>query len=120
MNKKQRELLDKCKQIRHFEQVAPLDDIFILPTRRNHDSGYKIMYVVGYNREENKHYLLDVYCDVINLGYFTQQLRDVNIDIPEDGIIHFWSNKSKFINQHRVSSCTFDAVDKNDLGGTNE
>ena len=108
MNKFQKELLEKCKNV-EYDDILPLfDDIYILPTNRKHDSGYKIMYIVGLNREENQYYLLDTYCDVVNFGDFVKNLKELNVDILENGIIHCWSNYQKIKSNFRVSSCTFD------------
>lgn len=110
MNKFQKELLKKCKHLKLNEEVPLLDGIYVLPTTKKHDSGYKIMYIVGY--AENEYYLLDTYCDVVNFGDFKKQLQELNIDIPDNGIIHCWSNKEKIKSNFRVSSCTFDLVER--------
>lgn len=112
MNKFQKELLNKCKRIKIDEETPLFDDIYILPTTRKHDSGYKIMYVVGLDRKNNQYYLLDTYCDVVNFGDLKKQLQELNIDILDNGIIHCWSNKEKIKSNFRVSSCTFDLVER--------
>lgn len=112
MNKFQRELLEKCKQVEVIDEVPLMDDIYVLPTNRKHDSGYKIMYIVGFNREKDEYFLLDIYCDVVNFGYLERKVKDINIDILDNGIIHYWSNYQRFKSLHRVSSCTFDMVDR--------
>lgn len=110
MNKYQNELLEKCKHTKLNDKLPLFDDIYILPTTKKHDSGYKIMYIVGLSREEAQYYLLDTYCDVVNLGDLVKQIQEINIDIYENGIIHLWSNREKFKSNFRVSSCTFDLV----------
>lgn len=112
MNKFQKELLEKCKDTNLFDELPLLDDIYILPTTRNHDSGYKIMYIVGLDRKKDQYYLLDTYCDVVNLGYFAKNIKNINIDILDNGVIHLWNNYQKFESNFRVSSCTFEFVDK--------
>lgn len=115
MNKFQKELLEKCKNVKLFDEVPLLDDIYILPTNRKHDSGYKIMNIVGLSREKDEYYLLDTYCDVVNFGDLTKYLKEINIDIYENGIIHCWNNYQQFESNFRVSSCTFDLVDRKNL-----
>lgn len=112
MNKFQRELLDKCKDIELTEDIPLLDDIYILPTTRKHDSGYKIMYIVGLSRKKDQYYLLDTYCDVLDIGEFMSLAKDIHIDIQDNGIIHIWSNYQLFRSVFRVSSCTFEMVDR--------
>ena len=112
MNKFQKELLDKCIKTEVTEELPLLDHIYILPTTRKHDSGYKIMYIVGANSKEDKHYLLDTYCDVLDIGEFMSLAKDIHIDIHDNGIIHIWSNYQLFRSVFRVSSCTFEMVDR--------
>ena len=58
MNKYQKKLLEKCKKTTLSEEIPLLDDIYILPQNRKHDSGYKIMYIVGYDSKQEQYYLL--------------------------------------------------------------
>ena len=110
MNKFQKEFLEKCIEVKISDETPLFDDVYILPTNRKHDSGYKIMNVVGLDRKENKYYLLDTYCDVVNFGEFESSVKDLNVDILENGIIHYWSNYKKFRSCFRVSSCTFEMI----------
>lgn len=114
MNKKQNEFLEKCERVGICDKVPPLDEIFILPTNKRHDSGYKIMNIVGYEYKTKKYYLLDTWCDVVNLGgYFSKEdISNINIDIAENGIIRLWNDKQRFISWSRVSSCGFLFVSK--------
>ena len=112
MNKFQKEILDKCEKVKFDDELPLLDMLYILPTQRKHDSGYKIMYIVGINCKKEKYYLLDTYCDVVDLGYFYNNVKDLHIDIKENGIIRLWSNRQLFKSEFRVSCCTFDMVEK--------
>jgi len=113
MTKYQKELLEKCNVRTEIDQKVPLfDDIYILPTKEKHESGYKIMYIVGKVRKNDEYYLLDTCCDVVNLGFFTKAIKEVNIDIEHAGIIHLWNNYQLFKCGYRVSSCTFEFVDR--------
>lgn len=112
MNKFQKELLEKCKNVEFKEEIPLLDDIYILPTQRKHNSGYKIMYIVGLSRDKDEYYLLDTYCDVVNFGYLKHYIKELNIDILDNGIIHCWNNYQKMENSFRCSSCTFDFIDR--------
>lgn len=114
MNKFQKELLEKCIKTKHDEELPLFDGIYILPTNKKHDSGYKIMYIVGHDVKEDKYYLLDTYCDVVNFGYLVRELKELNIDILDNGIIHCWSNYQLIKSGFRFSSCTFDFVDRKD------
>lgn len=111
MNKFQKELLKKCKHVKIDEKMPFLDDIYILPTNKKHDSGYKIMYIVGQNRKNNEYYLLDTMSDVVNFGGLDKYIRNLNVDILDNGIIHFWSNYQKMIVPVRVSNCFIEFYD---------
>jgi len=117
MNKFQKEFLEKCKKVELLEDVPLLDTIYILPTNRKHDSGYKIMYIVGYTEAGKAFYLLDTYCDVVDFGEYGSNIKDLHIDIEENGIIRYWSRYQQFRSVFRVSSCTFEMVDRKELIG---
>ena len=112
MNKFQKALLDKCISTKILDELPLLEHIYILPTTRKHDSGWKIMYIVGASEKWQKYYLLDTYCDVVNIGDLVNETKGINIDIAENGIIHLWSNYQLFKSNFRVSSCGFDMVDR--------
>lgn len=113
MNKYQKELLEMCKDVDMWDKIPLLEGIYILPTTRKHDSGYKIMKVAGYSKGE--YYLLDEICDVIDFGNLycdEKRIKDLHIDILDNGVIHLWSRYQYFKIIHMLSSCTFDIVDK--------
>lgn len=110
MNKKQQELLDKCVRVNVRDDIPLLDGILIIQQRRLHDSGYRMMYVIGQIFEDDKYYLLSTYSDVIDIGnmFSNPAHYDVHLDINSNGIIRIWSNGKKFKSTFRVSSCCFD------------
>ena len=112
MNKFQKDFLSKCKRVGITDDVPLLDDIYILPTNRKHDSGYKIMYICGLSRKKDEYYLLDTFCDVVKFGELFETLKELNIDILQNGIIHCWNNHQQMKSIYRVSSCTFSFVDR--------
>lgn len=120
MNKEKQELLDKCIKLKTMLEEPPiLGGIYIIPTRYKHDSGYKIMYIVGHapykGNEEEKYYLLDTCCDVVDFDNFMSKnttIRDLHLDIKPSGIIHIWSNRQNMKSGFRLSSCTFEMIDK--------
>ena len=115
MNKYQKELLEKCIITKISDKLPLFDDIYILPTTRKHDSGYKIMYIIGLSREKDEYYLLDTYCDVVDFGDLLKSLKELHIDILDNGIIHCWSNYQLIKSNFRLSNCTFDFVDRKNL-----
>ena len=115
MNKAQKEMIDSCVKVEYdYENVPLLDTIYIMPTTKKHDSGYKIMYVAGYSKETDTCYLLDTICDVIDIGNFLygNKIKSIHIDIKESGIIQLWSRNQQFKTIFRLSSCTFEVIDE--------
>ena len=113
MNKRQKELINECKQITWgLALKTKYDSIYFIPTKKKHDSGYNIIIVIGEVGEYK--YIID-YCDVIDFeSYYTEEnpIRDLHIDC-NDGIFHIWSNRQKLIPQHLVSCAVF-SMDKLD------
>lgn len=118
MNKEKQELLDKCLKLEQFDEIPILGGIYVVPTRYKHDSGYKIMYIIGYTsyktNEEQKYYLIDTCCDVIDfVDWFNgESIKDLHIDITPGGIIHIWGNYQNMVNRFNLSSCMFEMIDK--------
>lgn len=114
MNKGKQELLDKCIKLQFDEPVPKLGGIYIIPTQYIHDSGYKIMYIIGHEPyqqgKKEKLYLLDTGCDVVDFEHFMKNklINDLHIDINKSGIIHIWSNSQNMKNIFKLSNCTFE------------
>ena len=109
MNKYQKELLNKCVIVKWEDKVPLMEHIYIIPQTKKHESGYKMMYVIGYNRKTEKYYLLDSISDVVDFGEFGN-VGEIHIDIEHNGIIHLWSRNKKFNLGFRGSSCTFELI----------
>lgn len=73
------------------KEIPLLDFIYLIPTRRKHDSGYYCMEVVGATRDGKYKKKLATYSDVFDIGDYFQQSKEVSIDIPEYGVICFYS-----------------------------
>lgn len=127
MNKK--ELLEKAIKLNYDSQTPLLKGIFIIQERILHDSGYRLMNIIGhgeYDREieDYKYYLLSSSSDVINFrpifneyikGNFSN-MRNINMDINRHGIIHIWTEHDKWLKCDflNCSSCMLEFVDKRD------
>ena len=122
MNKE--ELLKKTIKLEYGENMPLFKGIYIIQQRKLHDSGYRMMYVIGHTEydkeiEDFKYYLISACSDVINLQpAFEKMLKgeynicDFNLDINRNGLIHIWTNSPKKIKCDFpwVSSCTFEVV----------
>lgn len=119
MNKEKQALLNKCVKLPFNEKMPIFGGIYIIPTQYKHDSGYKIMYIVGHTPWEFKktptYYLIDTCCDVVDFGQIlnlSPTIEDLHIDITTGGVIHVWSNSQNMKAIFKCSSCSFEMVSK--------
>lgn len=124
MNKAQKEMLNKCIELKREDKKPLFKGIYILQQRKLHDSGYRMMYVIGhtdYDKElkDFKYYLLQTYSDVIDFQPIFDKyicnnydMCDLHLDIDKNGIIHIWTNSDKKLNCEYlyISSCTFEII----------
>lgn len=100
-----------------IEDIPLLDIIYVIPTRRKHDSGYMCMEIIGENREGYKKKLA-TYSDVFDVGeIFTNrhQYFTLSMDIPEYGILRFFSQFNRFkVKHHGISTFSIDLIERND------
>ena len=100
-----------------LDKLPLLGGIFIIQQKKLHDSGYRMMYVIGhtdwdYEKKDWDYYLLGQISDVVDFGnYFSKAyMEELHLDINKHGVIHIWSNKSKFKCTHCLSNCIFEVV----------
>ena len=95
----QKELLKKSIKVDRLKGIENLVGIFIIQQRKLHDSGYRMMYVIGHKKDFKKYYLIATYSDVVifeNLYKEDKTIKDIHLDISANGIIHIWSNRNTF------------------------
>lgn len=117
MNKEKKALLEKCIDMRMGAlSELPIGGLYIIPTQYKHDSGYKIMYVVGHSPrglyEEEKLYLLSMGSDVVSFESWVSDIpiKDLNMDISPGGIIHIWSFTQNMKCRFNCSNCQFEMM----------
>lgn len=112
MNKE--ELLNKAVGVEwlKLEEAPIFTGIYIIQQRKLHDSGFRLMYVIGHT-EDFKYYKLSGGSDVLDLEGFWSKiiLKDLHLDINKYGLIHIWSNKNRFKCSFALSNCTFDILE---------
>lgn len=123
MNKK--ELLNKVIELDYGDEIPLFKGIYIIQQRKLHESGYKMMYVIGHteydkDKKDWDYYLVGTYSDVVDFQpIFEKHIKgiynvcDLHLDINKNGIIHIWTNSEKYL-QCQVpflSSCSFEIVD---------
>ena len=124
MNKSGKELLDKCIKLEMDKELPLFKGIYIIQQRKLHDSGYRMMYVIGHTKydkekQDYEYYLIGTYSDVIEFQpvwdkYIkgSKEMCDLHLDIDKNGIIHIWTNSDKHFNCYcpYVSSCTLEVI----------
>lgn len=95
--------------------IPLLDYIYVIPTRRTHDSGYKCMEIIGENSNGYKKKLA-TFSDVIDLdNVFNKREWVLSMDIPECGVLRFFSHIGKFkVNHYGISTFSFEIIDRDD------
>lgn len=79
------------------EKVPLLDCIYVIPTRRKHDSGYMCMEIIGTAINGNYKKKLATSSDVIDFNsMFNDKYGLLSMDLEETGIIRFFSRGCKF------------------------
>ena len=106
-NKKAQEMLDKAIKLNYGDEIPLFKGIYIIQERKLHDSGYRLMNVIGhteYNKElgDYKYYLISCCSDVIDFEPIFDKLIagnydmcDLHLDINKNGLIHIWTNSDK-------------------------
>ena len=73
MNKEQEKILKKCINVNEVETIPYFKGIYIIQQRKLHDSGYRMMYVIGHTEYDKsikdfRYYLLSSCSDVIDFN----------------------------------------------------
>lgn len=123
---KKQDLLSKAIYLKYEDEIPLFKGIYIIQERKLHDSGYRLMYVIGhteYNEEieDYNYYLISNCCsDVIDFEPIFNKLLarnydmcDLHLDINKNGIIHIWTNSNKRLSCKyglHLSSCSLEIV----------
>lgn len=122
-NKKAQELLNKAVELKYGDEIPLFKGIYIIQERKLHDSGYRLMNVIGhteYDKElkDYKYYLISCCSDVIDFEPIFDKLLarnydmcDLHLDINKNGLIHIWTNSDKKLScRHglHLSNCSLE------------
>lgn len=124
MNKASKELLDKAIDLGYTKELPLFTGIYIIQQRKLHDSGFRMMYVLGHTEYDKEikdfhYYLVGTYSDVVDFTPIFNKLLnrnydmcDLHLDINKNGLIHIWTNSNKKLQCvcPFVSSCGFEIV----------
>lgn len=114
MGKIKEELLN-VEEEKFCADIPLLDIIYVIPTRRKHDSGYNCMEIIGSNADGYKKKLAswsDVF-DISEIFGSRHAFHHVSMDIPEYGVMRFFVNQFQFkVIHHGISSFVVDLVER--------
>lgn len=98
-----------------FVDIPLLDEIYIIPTRRKHDSGYRCMEVIGVNKDGYKKKLA-TYSDVFDIAQVFSTRHNffhLSMDIPECGVIRFFNCNFQFkVIHYGISTFSVDLIQR--------
>ena len=107
------ELLNKAKKL-DYNDLKLITGIYIIQNRKLHDSGYRLMTVIGHDDKYDNYYLISDCCsDVIDFGGWISsiKIKDLHLDINRHGLIHIWSNNSIFRTSfYNLSNCILEVM----------
>ena len=120
---KKEELLNKAKKV-DYNNLPLLKGIYIIQQRKLHDSGFRLMYVIGHSEykediKDFEYYMLSCCSDVVDFEPVFNKLLDRNydmcdlhLDIDKNGLIHIWTNREKYLitDYLNLSNCTIRIV----------
>ena len=124
-NKKAQELLNKAVKLKYGDEIPLFKGIYIIQERKLHDSGYRLMNVIGHTEydeelKDYKYYLISCCSDVIDFEPIFDKLLarnydmcDLHLDINKNGLIHIWTRSNKKLNCKyglHLSSCSFEII----------
>ena len=124
-NKKVQELLNKAIELKYGDEIPLFKGIYIIQEKKLHDSGYRLMNVIGhteYDKElkDYKYYLISCCSDVIDFEPIFDKLLlreydmcDLHLDINKNGLIHIWTNSDKKLSCRyglHLSSCSLEII----------
>lgn len=128
-NKQAQELLDKAIKLKYGDKMPLFKGIYIIQERKLHDSGYRLMNVIGHTEydeklKDYKYYLISCCSDVIDFEPIFDKLItnnydmcDLHLDINKNGLIHIWTNSNKKMNIGywlHTSNCKLEVVNNED------
>ena len=112
VNLKRKDLLSLPNK--QWSEIKTYESIIIVPTTHKHDSGWRLMAIIGCNKVDNKYNVpveIAGYCDDINFilpkeegGYNsfpTKSYSYIHSDMLLSNCIRFWSNYHDF----RIGGC---------------
>ena len=99
------------------ENVPLLDCIYIVPTRRKHDSGYLMFTIVGENFNKKWKKILGTCSDVIEVERVIQKSYShaFSIDMEEYPILRIFSHNQFEVRWFGISTFSFDVVEREEL-----
>lgn len=110
-----KEKLLKVENAKLFEEIPILDWIYIIPTRRKHESGYMCMEIIGVNKRMGYEKKLATFSDVIDLDKIITKKDNcfISIDMPEYNVIRVFSHIGRFkVTNYGISTFSFELVDE--------
>ena len=126
-NKQAQELLNKAIKLNYGDKIPLFKGIYIIQERKLHDSGFRLMNIIGHTDYDEKlkdfkYYLISECSDVVDFEPLFDDLIngnydmcDLHLDINRNGLIHIWTNSKKRLDIGHwlhASTCKLEVVEK--------
>lgn len=98
--KKYEDFIEKIAESKPFNENDKIlfDELYILPRFELHDSGYHLLKIYGYNKNEDCFYYLTLRSDVIHFEHICEKSWFCSIDIPYFGVFRIFTRRNyKFL-----------------------
>lgn len=95
MNRITKKELLELEKVDWFEDVPLLDYIYIISSRKKHDSHYNLIYVIGENVDTGYKKILTEVSDVIDFKTIGLDYDDFSLDFPEYGVARLFTHKNE-------------------------
>lgn len=96
---KQKDLL--ALPVKEFAKIEQYESIIIVPTKKKHDSSWRLMAIIGCKQNDEQHNVpveIAGYCDDINWIFQSnnKRLEYLRSDMTLSNCIRFWSSYHRF------------------------
>lgn len=100
-----KELLN-LEKVDWYEEVPLLDFIYIISSRKKHDSHYNLIYIIGENKEKGFKKILTTISDVIDFKTVGLDYDDFSLDFPEYGVARLFTHKNSLMFKVPYTYCS--------------
>ena len=97
--------------VRDWDALSEYDALYVVPTKETHESGYRLMAIVGASNKEGP-IEIAAFCDDLCWEAANIRAMSVRMDmIPTNNCVHIWGNGVRFRVGRGLSSTSLFVID---------